>query len=162
MPSSSRAPSSREGRTRGAACAAERKCRHGSLPAAIGRVPENICSSGVFLRLGRFSDAGPPLTIAVRRDKAGIRKPPKKETASRKGVAAAATYGDLRVAGVGCRAVGMAIEDDLDGWRVTRERLALVAIRFGAAAVFARSARSIIGRAPPARRQKRTELRRGG
>ena len=35
-------------------------------------------------------------------------------------------------------------------------------IIFFAAAVFARGARSIIGRAPPARRQKRAELRRGG
>ena len=32
-----------------------------------------------------------------------------------KGVAAAATYGDLRVAGVGCRAVGMTIKDDFEG-----------------------------------------------
>jgi hypothetical protein len=40
--------------------------------------------------------AGPSLTIAVRRDRAGVRKPPRKETASRKDVAAAATYGDLR------------------------------------------------------------------
>ena len=35
-------------------------------------------------------------------------------------------------------------------------------IIFFAAAVFARGARSIIGRAPSARRQKRAELRRGG
>jgi hypothetical protein len=32
------------------------------------------------------------LTFAVRRDRAGVRKPPRKETANRKGVAAAATY----------------------------------------------------------------------
>ena len=55
------------------------------------------------------------LTIAVRRDRAGVRKPPRKETASRKGIAAAATYGDLRVAGVCCRAVGMTIKDDFEG-----------------------------------------------
>jgi hypothetical protein len=64
---------------------------------------------------GRFSDAGPSLTIAVRGDRAGIRKPPRKETASRKGIAAAATYGDLRVAGVCYRAVGMTIKDDFEG-----------------------------------------------
>jgi hypothetical protein len=63
----------------------------------------------------RFSDAGPSLTIAVRGDRAGVRKPPRKETASRKGVAAAATYGDLRVAGVCCRAAGMTIKDDFEG-----------------------------------------------
>jgi len=33
------------------ACGAERKCRHGSVPAAIGGIPENICSSRAFLRL---------------------------------------------------------------------------------------------------------------
>ena len=34
-------------------------------------------------------------------------------------------YGDLRAARAGYRAVGTAIEDDLDGWPVTRERLPL-------------------------------------
>ena len=53
--------------------------------------------------------------IAVRGDRAGVRKPPRKETASRKGVAAAATYRDLRVAGVCCGAVGMTIKDDFEG-----------------------------------------------
>ena len=60
-------------------------------------------------------DPAPSLTIAVRGDRAGVRKPPRKETASRTGVAAAATYGDLRVAGVCCRAVGMTIKDDFEG-----------------------------------------------
>jgi hypothetical protein len=35
------------------AIGAERKCRHGSLPAAIGGNPENICSSRALLRLTR-------------------------------------------------------------------------------------------------------------
>jgi hypothetical protein len=48
-------------------------------------------------------------------DRAGVRKPPRKETASRKGVAAAATYGDLRVARFSCRAVGMTIKVDFEG-----------------------------------------------
>jgi hypothetical protein len=29
----------------------DRKCRHGSLPAARRAIPENICSSRAFLRL---------------------------------------------------------------------------------------------------------------
>ena len=62
----------------------------------------------------RFSDAGPSSTIAVRRDRAGVRKPPRKET-DRKGVAAAATYGDLSVARFSCRAVGMTIKNDFEG-----------------------------------------------
>ena len=33
------------------ACGAECTCRHGSLPAAIRGIPENICSSQAFLRL---------------------------------------------------------------------------------------------------------------
>jgi hypothetical protein len=31
----------------------DRKCRHGSLPAARRAIPENICSSRAFLRLTR-------------------------------------------------------------------------------------------------------------
>lgn len=56
----------------------------------------------------------PFIDLAVRRDSAGVRKPPRKETASRKGVAAAATYGDLRVARFSCRAVGMTIKNDFE------------------------------------------------
>ena len=35
----------------------DRKCRHGSLPAARRAIPENICSSRAFLRLTQ-SDIG--------------------------------------------------------------------------------------------------------
>jgi len=49
-------------------------------------------------------------------DMAGVRKSPKNETASRKGVdIAAAPYGVLRIAGVRRRVIGMAIKDDFDG-----------------------------------------------
>jgi muconolactone delta-isomerase len=56
----------------------------------------------------------PPMIVPLK-PSAGVRKPPRKETASRKGVAAAATYGDLRVARFSCRAVGMTIKNDFEG-----------------------------------------------
>jgi hypothetical protein len=77
------------------------------------------------------------------REKAGVRKPPRKETASRKGVAAAATYRDLRVAGVCRRAVGMTIKDDFEVFSGGN------GIIFFAAAVYAKGASSAAS-APPA------------
>lgn len=54
--------------------------------------------------------------MSPRPDAAGVRKSPKNETASRKGVdIAAAPYGVLRIAGVRRRVIGMAIKDDFDG-----------------------------------------------
>ena len=44
--------------------------------------------------------------LRLRGRRAGIRKPPRKETASRKGAVAAASYGDLGVAGVCWLGVG--------------------------------------------------------
>jgi len=51
LPSPSRASSSREGRTRGAACAVERKCRQARCRQLSGAFRKNICSSQAFLRL---------------------------------------------------------------------------------------------------------------
>lgn len=45
----------------------------------------------------------------LRSRRAGIRKPPRKETASRKGAVAAASYGDLCVGGERRRGVGMTV-----------------------------------------------------
>jgi hypothetical protein len=60
------------------------------------------------------------------RDRAGVRKPPRNETASRKGVDVAdAAYGDLRTASVCFRAVGTTVERCFDGLSVARQRLSL-------------------------------------
>jgi hypothetical protein len=54
--------------------------------------------------------------MAPRLEAAGVRKPPKEETATRKGVdVAGAIYGDLRIASGCCRVLGTALERDLDG-----------------------------------------------
>ena len=43
------------------ACGADRKCRRGSISAAIGEIPEIICASRAFLRLALLrSSAFPP------------------------------------------------------------------------------------------------------
>jgi hypothetical protein len=53
--------------------------------------------------------------LPSRRSGAAVRKPPKKETASRKGAFAAASYGDLSVAGVGWRVAAMTIKGGFEG-----------------------------------------------
>ena len=63
--------------------------------------------------------------LASGRDGAGVRKPPKEETAPRKGVdVAGAIYGDLITAREHCRALGMAADGDLDGQCEPGKRLA--------------------------------------
>ncbi len=42
---------------------AEGKCWHGSLPAAIDGIPENICSSRAFLRLTPRRHARPKIAV---------------------------------------------------------------------------------------------------
>ena len=55
--------------------------------------------------------------LPSRRDGAGVRKPPKEETATRKGVeVTGAIYGDLMTTRGGCRALGTAAEREPSGW----------------------------------------------
>ena len=61
--------------------------------------------------------------LVSRRDKSGVRKPTRNETASRKGVdVSACPYGDLRAAGVRCRVIGLVIDDNCDGQSVAKGR----------------------------------------
>ena len=59
--------------------------------------------------------------LPSRREGAGVRKPPRKATASRKGAVAKASHGALRVARICWRVLAVTIKDDLKGWSVASE-----------------------------------------
>src|SRR5580704_5777835 len=63
--------------------------------------------------------------LPSRRDRAGVRKPPRKEPRDGRTSMPPARLWGFEGREAGYRAVGTAIEDDLDGWPVTRERLPL-------------------------------------